>query len=97
MKLIDRIFNKLAYKYSKERLEQIEAIDREIKRCEEDIEKTKEADNFSCSWYESEGAIIVGRIVDVDYTIQIDMMRRIILVGLEAYKEELISKKNKLL
>ena len=41
MKLIDRIFNKLAYKYSKDRVEQIEAIDREIKRCDEGIEMTK--------------------------------------------------------
>ena len=91
MKVKDRLFKKLAYRYSKERVEQIEAIDREIERCESDIWKTQQSDYFSCSWY---GA---RNIVTKKYEIQSDIMERIILVGLKKYKEELINKKNKLL
>ena len=85
---IDKIYKKMSYKYSKKRIEEIEAIDLEIKRCEEDIEKTKKAENFCCSRY------LAGNEY---YQSQSDIIQRILFVGLTAYKEELIKKKNKLL
>jgi hypothetical protein len=88
VKLKDRLFKKLAYQYSKDRIEQIEAINEEIKRCEEDIENTKKADSFACSQY------LAGNDY---YQSQSYMIKRILFVGLKAYKEELINKKNKLL
>ena len=99
--MFDEILNKFykehIYKKSKEFVEKIDAINTEIDRCNKDLENTEIAETFTCSWYEPGGFCFSGSVVDMEYEIDTEILKRILKVGIQAYKDELITKKKKLL
>ena len=94
---LGKIFRNMSYKYSAERVKKIEQINAELEKLDECLDNTKLADKFYCSWYEPGTMMFSGDIIEMDYDVNTEIVRQILVTGLKEYKKALQQKKDKLL